>query len=298
MYLFIDESGNAGTNGHGGRWFFVAGAMVAGWRVDEIKALVSPAIEIAAPKAKALHMKDVNTHERRLAAYELLSPSDLWAGVVVMSDCDKVPPRLSEPRNHQFEVLRIAIERGLWMAARSGERLTVYFDKAYKRMPIDEFRAYLATGDKTPDDTVTDWTLLDLVDEAEPEDQLGICLSDALAYSMHRITNPDQFGKTEPLYFNRIAQQIWRGEPVLPPPPPPYPQPEPRAPGGVISHQYAKDMMTWSGLINLQTQQRQKLQEQARAQRGPGFKYGMIILPPHSVWEVRQEYSWLTRFDQ
>lgn len=169
------------------------------------------------PKGKsrppALHFNDFS-HERLLIGSGILGSQNDWAGVLVMSDTTKVPKRLQDAEQHRFDTMRHVIERCLWKAEEWKEELTIYIDQAKPRFKLELFREYLVSGYKDADNARTNWGLLDIgrVNEAEPEEQLGLCIADGLAYAAHRYFNRDDFGQVQPAYFESFRRRLWRGE--------------------------------------------------------------------------------------
>lgn len=213
VIAFIDESGDPGTGGKGTRWFFVACAMVSDSENHVISNTVREITDKVAPSSQALHFNKLSHEKTNYASGQLASCE--WTGVLVISESTKAPNRLESAELHRFDTMRHAIERCLWRAEEWGEQLTIYIDQGKPRINIERFRHYLSDGYKDPDDQRTNWDLLDVdrVREAEPQEQLGLCVADGLAYTAYKYFVTDKFGgrQMEP-FRSFVVRRLWRGE--------------------------------------------------------------------------------------
>jgi hypothetical protein len=210
VYAYIDESGDPGTGGRGSQWLIVGCAVVA----DNERQRVEDTVKALAQRmssGRPLHFNRMG-HEKKKASYGQLVGLG-WEGIIAISDTTKpLPKKLRDPQTHYNDVLREVVRRVLWWADERGETPRIVIDRRLGRFNLQAFKAYLAAVDQDAD-AYTDWTKLDLdlVIDAEPDDEWCLCVADGLAHATYKMLEPDEWGNREGTYFNMCIGRLWGG---------------------------------------------------------------------------------------
>lgn len=210
MNVYIDESGDEGTQGKGSRWLVFGCAIVPSSISAQTEKVVYSAIDSCRTSKKYVHFAGLD-HASKKGILAILNSCG-WLGIVVASDTTKINPgsHLSKPTVQYNYALRYAIERLTKYAAKLGEPIDEIVIEKRRNFRLADFKQYLNKL-KSKKDSFIKWDFIDIqnikvqVKDQEPK----LSLADGLAHAVYKALEPDGWwGHYELAYIELLRERL------------------------------------------------------------------------------------------
>lgn len=213
MRVYVDESGDTGTNGKGSRWLVFGCVLVSKDHDTEVRRTLEDAETNLKQRGKKwkIHFSNYK-HTDKIGVLNLLCACD-WHAIVVASDTTKIKDgsQLENPTSHYNYALRYAIERITRYAKDLNERIDELIIEQRGNFKIDDFRQYL-TVLKTHEHYGIEWDYLEpsaVMTKYKTEEAL-LRYSDGVANAVYKALEPDhEWGICELAYLRMVNDKLW-----------------------------------------------------------------------------------------
>lgn len=212
MWLYVDESGDEGTDGRGSKWLVFGAAAGIGSTADLAALVAAAGKKISRGGPRLPHFTDM-THRDKIGVLDLYQQGQ-WEALVVASDTSRIRPGsyLRRP-NYQYNyALRHLLERASQHAAQAHEQLAVVIESR-RNFDLADFQRYIGML-RGRSDPHFDWGAFDeaRISVSQKTNEPLLCVADGVAHAMFKALEPDpEWGHYEMAYAERVRPKLWRG---------------------------------------------------------------------------------------
>jgi hypothetical protein len=210
MQVYIDESGDAGTAGHGSRWLVFGAVLCPDSNLPELDE------DLAAMEARLgrpIHCNQLPHRDIRGLCEHFGALSAAWHGVTLASDTQAAKSGLVDPLRQFNYALRYTLERVSWASSMLEEDAHVFIESRRQSPKSQrELLQYLSHLERTRA-AYFNWSHFSMarVKFVQKGTLPGLCLADLLAHATFKALEPDtRWGHVERTYFDSLAGRLCR----------------------------------------------------------------------------------------
>ena len=213
MHIYVDESGDQGTQGRGSRWLVLAGIvdMSCG---DVLLARVQLAKHLLHKQTRRLpHFQKIKKHRDKRGVLEIFSQTK-WDALVVASETIEIPSEswLDKPSYQYNYAMRYLLERASRYADLVKEPLHFIIEESGD-FDLEAFREYVRHLRSDP--TTRNHMFWEVVSEehivtATRDQRPLLCVADGTAHAFYKALEPEPiWGHHEIAYADAVSAHLW-----------------------------------------------------------------------------------------
>ena len=223
-YAYIDEAGDEGfnfTKGRTRKWFIVSAVITRKENdLDVLKSIVhTTRANFKMSSTQEIHFRRLPHEKKKVYLMTIASTPGIRAICVAIHK----PALNSLAFQHNnvlyFYACRLLLERISWFCrdhydkgkcVGQGYPLLVFSKR--KNMSYDDIRGYFSKLHEKHGQNSIAWDYIDelLVEAYGAKEKMGLQVADAVASALYRKLNEDEYGNTEPAYFEMLTPILYK----------------------------------------------------------------------------------------
>lgn len=214
MHVFVDASGDSGTQGKGERWLVIAGVADTGAPGALDARLADVRRRSPYPDDRPVHFAS-RPHMFKRGALEAICQEE-WTAFVVASETTEIRANsalgLAVPQTHYNYALKYVLERASQLAAIAGEPLEFTIEE-YGGFSLDSFLTYLRRAKRSSRIDLMEWSVVDesRINVVAKDEEHRPSVADGVAHAVFRALTPEgPFDVLEDAYLRIIGDHLWR----------------------------------------------------------------------------------------